>query len=145
MSVICAACHATAPGMCAGAPRPCVPVRADDAPEPTPEGFLVPPLAEWFDDHHAAALNFLGGLAPRADGESAEMLVAHKLTTVINVPDDLLMDMGFIPDTREHRPVPWRWRLRWKVGAWRDRAARRAYKIIAGDWPDDGEDYRDGT
>jgi hypothetical protein len=59
----------------------------------------------------------------------------------IEVTDELLMDYGIIPDTRPPAVPPSRWTLlRWKLPAWRRQAARRAYRIIAGDWPDDGED-----
>lgn len=82
------------------------------APEPPPSGFLVPP-----------------GL----DGE----VLMRKLSACIEVSDELLMDYGAIPDTRPPYRPPWRTRLRWKTDRWRTRAARRAYKIIDGDWPDD--------
>jgi hypothetical protein len=73
-----------------------------------------------------------------------EPIVVRKLTGFIEVSDDLLMDYGVIPDTRpKPPPPPWRTRLRRKITATvanlRERAARRAYKIIAGEWPDNGE------
>jgi hypothetical protein len=65
-----------------------------------------------------------------------------KAASYIEVPDELLMDLGVIPDTRPPRPpAPWRHRLRNRVSDWRERAARRAYKVIAGYWPDGGEDW----
>lgn len=72
---------------------------------------------------------------------SQASLDARKLSSVVVVPNELLMAAGVIPDTRPKPPPPtWRTRLRWKRDAWRERAARRAYKIIAGDWPGGGED-----
>lgn len=70
---------------------------------------------------------------------SPELLVT-KRSAIIEVPDELLMDYGLIPDTRPPRPpTPWRWRLRNRIADWRERAARLAYRAIAGQWPDDGE------
>jgi hypothetical protein len=102
-------------------------------PEPTPGGFLVPPgftaqLAAYFREHPA-------------DPDAWADLPVRKLAGYIEVSDDLAMDAGLIPDTRPKPPPPsWRTRFRWKRAEWRERAARRAYKIIAGDWPDDRED-----
>lgn len=88
-----------------------------DEPLPARDGFLVPP-----------------GLADA-------LLEAVKLSAIINVPDELLTDYGAIPDTRpKPPPLPWRWRLRNRISDWRGRTARRAYRIIAGEWPDSGED-----
>jgi hypothetical protein len=38
------------------------------------------------------------------------------------------------------KPLPWRTRMRHRADMWRNLAARRAYKAIAGYWPDNGED-----
>ena len=50
----------------------------------------------------------------------------------------------FDPNAPKPPPLPWRTRMRGKIEDritdWRVRTARRAYKVIAGDWPDDGED-----
>ena len=52
----------------------------------------------------------------------------------ILVSEELLMDCGAIPDTREYKPVhlPWRWHLHMKIGNWRERIAYRAFRVIAG-------------
>ena len=70
-------------------------------------------------------------------------------------PDDFLIPPGFAEDLRKMiaelfgipgemlAPLPpptRRQRIRRKLGDWRTRAARRAFKIIAEEWPDDGED-----
>jgi hypothetical protein len=68
-------------------------------------------------------------------------LDARKVTGYIEVPGELLMDHGIIPDTREHKPVPWRTRFRWKRAQWREQAARIAYRAITGGWPCDGSDH----
>ena len=83
------------------------------APEPSRGGFLVPP-----------------GLL-----DDIKLNAAY-----IEVSNELLMDCGVIPDTRERKPIPWRWRAKWKIRAWRESAARVAYRAIAGQWPDGGED-----
>ena len=110
-------------------------------------GFLVPPglsgqLSRYFDENYDAALNWLGQLTPGSEGDgSSEPLIARKLAATIEVPDELLMDYGVIPDTRPPRPpLPWHWRVKWKVQAARTRLAEIAYRAIAGDWPDYGED-----
>ena len=90
----------------------------DQATEPTPGGFLIPP----------AMTGQLAGVV--------------KASGYIEVPDELLMAYGLIPDTRPPLPpLPWRWRLRNKASDWREQAARRAFRVIAGYWPDDGEDW----
>jgi hypothetical protein len=111
-------------------------------------GFLVPSgfgdqLAAYFDENFPAAMKWFDEQAP--DGESreagAEPLIAHKLVSYIEVPNELLMDYGVIPDTRPKPPPPsWRTRFRRKREQWREQTARRAFKIIAGYWRDDGED-----
>lgn len=75
-----------------------------NAPEPPPDGFLVPQgLTEifkgWWGDLGAAARN-----RPKPP-----------------------------PPTRRQR-------LKSKIEMWRNLAARRAYRIVAGYWPDNGED-----
>jgi len=85
------------------------------APEVPYDGYLVPP-------------GFTGELFQRLQEGFAAM--------------DAWYDSHPVPA----EPVPWHRRARSalnrNVQAWRDRAARRAYKTIAGDWPDDGpEDW----
>jgi len=68
-------------------------------------------------------------------------LAVRKLSAIAQVPDELLMDMGAIPDTRPPRPpLPRKWRMRNRVAGWRERLAGRAYKIIAGYEVPDQED-----
>lgn len=101
---------------------------------------MMPDAEKWLDEQDRLRAQ-LGGDPAEPDG-GALPLVARKLVSYIEVPDELLMDAGLIPDTRPPRPpLPWRHRLRSKVSDWRERAARRAYKIVAGDWPDDREDW----
>jgi len=72
---------------------------------------------------------------------ASPQLLVTKSAMTIEVPDELLMDYGVIPDTRPPLPpAPWRWRIRNRISDWREQAARVAYRIIAGDWPDNGED-----
>lgn len=66
-----------------------------------------------------------------SDWQEPELLVTeHAL--VIPIPEEFLMDCGTIPDTREHKPIPWRTRLRWRLGERREKAAELAYRLIAG-------------
>lgn len=105
---------------------------------------MMPDAMQWLEDQ-ATAEPFAFG-RPVAPGDpvspfSQVSLDARKLSASIVVPDELLMDYGLIPDTRPKPPPPsWRTRLRRKLGDWRERAARRAFKAIAGYWPDNGED-----
>lgn len=99
-------------------------------------GFLVPP-AFWEE----AARNMPGWTWDRRAPDDPQAITARKLESIMIVPNELLMDYGVIPDTRPAPPPPtWRHRWRRKWEQWRESAARRAYKIIAGDWPHDGGD-----
>lgn len=63
-----------------------------------------------------------------------EELLITKHVAYLQVPEELLMDCGVIPDTRPPRPPPSRrTRFRWWRAAARDRLARRAYRVIAGE------------
>lgn len=75
------------------------------APEPPPDGFLVPP-----------------GLAEDLRKSIAELF---------GIPGEML-EPGPPPTRRQ--------RIRNKVSGWREQAARRAFKLIAGYWPDGRED-----
>lgn len=106
---------------------------------------MKPDVDAWFAEQ-ADALGDYSFARPRPPGDpvnafSQASLDARKLSSVVVVPNELLMDAGIIPDTRPKPPPPsWRTRLRRKRGEWRERAARHAYKVIAGYWPDGGED-----
>lgn len=98
----------------------------------------------WLDGFFANLATTVAESWPSAEPEG-EPLIASKLVSYIEVPNELLMDYGVIPDTRPKPPPPsWRTRLRGKIedriDTWRNLAARRAYKVIAGDWPGNGED-----
>lgn len=105
---------------------------------------MMPDAEAWLAEHAAEPVAGRPAVVPAGDPInpfSQAALDARKLTSYIDVPDELLMDAGLIPDTRPKPPPPtWRQRLRRKAAAWRERAARRAYRIIAGNWPDDRED-----
>lgn len=80
-----------------------------------------------------------GGMTsgPFASGE----LLVQKHTCPIEVPEELLMDLGVIPDTRPPRPPPSRrTRFRWWLAGQRERAARAAYRLIAGYDPPGGDE-----
>lgn len=66
-------------------------------------------------------------------------LLITKHAMVMEIPEELLMDMGVIPDTRPApKPVGWRRRLRWWFAAKRISVGGWAYRRIAGqDVPED--------
>ena len=68
--------------------------------------------------------------------EDEPELHVTKHSAYVMVSNELLMDMGVIPDTRPPPPpIPWRRRLRWRWYDKRDRLAERAYRLIAGHDP----------
>lgn len=52
---------------------------------------------------------------------------------LFGIPAEALAPRPVVPPTRRQR-------LKNRIGMWRNLAARRAYRTIAGYWPDDGED-----
>lgn len=101
---------------------------------------MMPDVEAWAAEHAAEPVVARPFVVPM-DEPFSFATTTRKLSSVVVVPNEMLMDAGIIPDTRPKPPPPtWRTRLRWKRGEWRERAARRAYKIIAGYWPDNGED-----
>ena len=98
-----------------------------------------------FSDYFARMLRNTPGLIPEAPADEVEdnarELLITKRVSYIDVPDELLMDYGVIPDTRPPRPRPSRrTRLRWWITDRRAVLAKRAYRLIAGYDPYDGED-----
>jgi hypothetical protein len=93
---------------------------------------MMPDALKWFEDQAAAGPELPAGgfmIPPELRSE----ILATKLSATLLVSDELLHPRQFPPPT-------WRTRLRWKLASWREQAARRAFKVIAGYWPDDGED-----
>jgi len=83
----------------------------------------------------------LGGTRSWAqDASDGTPLVIDKRAAVIEVPVDLLMDMGAIPDTRVPNK-PYRPTLRRRIRDWRERIAYRAFRLIAGYDVPDREDW----
>jgi hypothetical protein len=76
--------------------------------------------------------------AELAAGREVQVAVT-KVSAWVLCSDEVAMDAGMIPDTRP-RPALRR-RLRWKAAAARERAARRAYRLIAGEWPHEPDPY----
>ncbi len=72
---------------------------------------------------------------------SEPLLTVQKHVAYINVPEELLMDAGVVPDTRVHKPISRRTRLRWWVSGRREAFAQLAYHIISGDAFPEREDY----
>lgn len=121
-------------------------------------GFQVPPglteaFGRWFDDLMPHAVKFFDDAAglPQHDtvmplGEpltwaqnvSDATPTIRKASAIVHVPDELLMDAGVIPDTRPPaRDLrPWHHKIAFRIVKWwdkrRNRAAYRAFKIIAG-------------
>lgn len=103
-------------------------------------GYLVPP--SWVTQYLADAFGerLTGGIENPSPSE--QLLIPRKEAMVIEVPEELLMDCGVIPDTRPALPPPsWRTRLRWKLAELRRAAARRAYQLITGEEFPDVEDW----
>lgn len=96
------------------------------------QGFLVPPgfWQETQRRQRELAEQLLGG-ARNTPGDDDQLLIPRKHAAYIEVSNDLLMDMGVIPDTREHKPIPWRTRLRWRITDKRFALAGLAYRLIA--------------
>jgi hypothetical protein len=116
---------------------------------------MMPGVEAWFAEHAAEPATARKRVVPVGDpfawtrrtepspidALAVSALNATKLSAVIQVPDEYLMAIGLIPDTRPPLPPPTRrQRIRRKRDAWRERAARRAFRSIAGYWPDNGED-----
>jgi hypothetical protein len=77
---------------------------------------------------------------PSAGGPMAGAEIGvTKASAWLMVSTEMLMDAGALPDTRP-RP-PWRRRARWRIAAARERWARRAYRLIAGEWPHEPDVY----
>ena len=60
-------------------------------------------------------------------------LTVTKASAWLPLTDEMAMDAGIIPDTRPR--APWHRRAKWRMQRWRERAARRAYRVICGSWP----------
>lgn len=93
------------------------------------------PFSEVVDEFLRERLSeVLGGEMPASEipDSSPGLLIPRKLAMHMEVPVELLMDAGAIPDTRERKPVPRRTRVRWHISAGRERAARWAFRRIAG-------------
>lgn len=60
-------------------------------------------------------------------------IVPRKLSCVVQVPDELLMDTGVIPDTRTRKQPSRRTRLRWRIDASREYLARWVYRRLTGE------------
>ena len=58
-------------------------------------------------------------------------LIPPLLAAEIFISEELLMGYGAIPDTRQHKPIPWRTRLRWRITDYRFALAGFAYRLIA--------------
>jgi len=102
-------------------------------PEPTPLDQIPPALG---GTKPPGAYSFTRATDP----SPLDALVISKQVAYINVSDELLMDTGAVPDTRVRKPVPWRTRLRYRIGDLREKLARRAYRAIAGyDVPEPGD------
>jgi hypothetical protein len=101
----------------------------------------MPDVEEWAARHGTRSVEGWTWDRQAGPNQLDALLIPRKVTGYIEVSDELLMDCGAIPDTRpKPPPLPWRWRLRNRISDLRERAARRAYKIIAGEWPHDRED-----
>ena len=102
------------------------------------EAFREVTGGSWLDDLARESLSAAG---EKFGGDEPPQITVTKASAWLPVSEELAMDAGIIPDTRP-RPAL-RKRLRWKAAAARERAARRAYRLIAGDWPYEPDPYDD--
>lgn len=66
-------------------------------------------------------------------------ITVTKVAAWVEIPDGLTME-SVLSRARLVR-APWRARLRWRAERWRERAARRAYRVLAGEWPHEPDPY----
>jgi hypothetical protein len=71
----------------------------------------------------------------------APELTVHKSFGFVTLSNDLLMDVGAIPDTRPPVHIPWRRRLRRRLNAWREQVGRKVGGWIAGVDLSDPDDW----
>lgn len=90
-----------------------------------------------FDDWFRAQLP---PLPPYARADVPEMTVV-KHQAFVPVSYELLMDVGAIPDTREHKPIPRRLRFRWWRARKREYLAVWIYERVSGDKFPNPSDY----
>jgi hypothetical protein len=95
---------------------------------PAPSGFMA--FTDVLNERLADALTGLRLEQEEAVGRPELLVTKHAMT--LPVSEELLMDCGAIPDTRERKPIARRARLRWWLSGRRERAAELAYRVIAG-------------
>lgn len=50
------------------------------------------------------------------------------------------LETGLVRNYGETPPIPWRRRLKWRIHNARTRLGEIAYRVVAGEWPHNGED-----
>jgi hypothetical protein len=76
------------------------------------------------------------------DDEEDPVIIPRKIASYISVDEELLMDMGIIPDTRPILPPPSiRTRFRWWRAQQRERLGQWAYVKISGEEFPEREDW----
>lgn len=87
---------------------------------------------------------------PAYDPPSPENLTANKVSALFSVPVELLVDFGAMTEEEArtrgwqptvYSPVPWWRRLRYRIWQWRDAAALKLYRLVAGHDPEPSDDY----
>lgn len=82
-----------------------------------------------------------------ADGKvyAPEDVTIVKAAAYLPVSVEILLDEGLITEDEArargweptvYPPVPWHRKLRWRIGDWRDAAALRLYRLVAGHDPE---------
>lgn len=78
---------------------------------------------------------------PPVDTDFVPTLTAQKYGFTIPVPNELLMDMGIIPDTRKYVPPTRRERFRWWRRNQRERLGIWVYERISGETFPSADDF----
>jgi hypothetical protein len=95
---------------------------------PAPEGFMT--FTDVLNERLAGALTGLRSGQEETGGQPELLVTKHAV--MLPVSEELLMDCGAIPDTRERKPISRRTLRRWRLSARRERLAELAYRLIAG-------------
>jgi hypothetical protein len=105
-------------------------------------GFLHRSLIDQIAEHLAESLNCPVNVHETGNSFADVQFLVSKTAMHLEVPEELLMEYGVIPDTRTAPPPPSRRsRFRWWLSGRRESLGQRAYRLISGsDFPD-GDDY----
>ena len=89
--------------------------------------------------HEFERLRREGVIAFQVDDKvyAPEDVTIVKSAAYLPISNELAMEYGLIPDTRPPAPpIPWWRRLRYRTWRWRDAAALKLYRLVAGHDPE---------